>query len=365
MITIVALEAELYIDGFSRFNLLPAPSMIEKFVKIKNLGRFTNYSATGDTSLRKVSEIYGENGRGKTTLTAILRSLRSGEPEAIAQRKTLGGSGNPHVDLRVDGALVTFENSAWTATCPTIEIYDPVFVSENVHSGEEVEHEQRRNLHRFAIGEAGVRLACEIERIDAQSRALSSDIREQESKISPQTDLLTVGAFAKLPTFEAMQITQAREKLEQLKVELKPVEQIETVNRRQLPSEINVGLLPIDETRAILSRLLANVSVDAERRVQEHLRANLSEGGEEWLSYGFRFHKSDECPFCAQTLETSPVFEAYKTLFSSQYQTFKGELAAHAAKLNGIPLPQLRYQIQLNRTILETWLDDIKMAVLI
>lgn len=45
--------------------------MIEKFIKIQNVGKFSdfNYSGTihGNINFNKVNIIYGENGTGKTT----------------------------------------------------------------------------------------------------------------------------------------------------------------------------------------------------------------------------------------------------------------------------------------------------------
>lgn len=57
--------------------------MLEKFISLKNIGRFVNLSSKGDVSLRKLTLIYGENGRGKTTLCSILRSL----PKLPEQKK--------------------------------------------------------------------------------------------------------------------------------------------------------------------------------------------------------------------------------------------------------------------------------------
>lgn len=53
---------------------------LKKVVSIQNVGRFHNAIVAGDVEFRKFTLIYGENGRGKTTLCAILRSLQSGKP---------------------------------------------------------------------------------------------------------------------------------------------------------------------------------------------------------------------------------------------------------------------------------------------
>lgn len=46
--------------------------MIDKFIKIKSIGKFKNYSYTGDLQLNQFNLIYGENSSGKTTLVSVL-----------------------------------------------------------------------------------------------------------------------------------------------------------------------------------------------------------------------------------------------------------------------------------------------------
>ena len=79
--------------------------MIEKVVVIKNVNRFVDYAAQGDVTFRKLTLIHAANGMGKTTLSAILRSCRSNNPDIILARKTLGdaAAGDPEVTLRIGG----------------------------------------------------------------------------------------------------------------------------------------------------------------------------------------------------------------------------------------------------------------------
>src|SRR5580704_5782827 len=48
---------------------------------IKSVGRYRNVFAQGDVTFKKFTLLFGENGRGKTTLCAILRSWQSNYPE--------------------------------------------------------------------------------------------------------------------------------------------------------------------------------------------------------------------------------------------------------------------------------------------
>jgi wobble nucleotide-excising tRNase len=77
--------------------------MIEKIISIKNIGRFHDCNLRGDVAFRKLTLIFAENGRGKTTLCAILRSLMTGQHEFISERKTLGTNNPASAHIRIGG----------------------------------------------------------------------------------------------------------------------------------------------------------------------------------------------------------------------------------------------------------------------
>lgn len=106
--------------------------MLKKIVSIKNVGRFKNYGAVGDVELKRHNLLFAENGRGKTTLCAILRSLQSGVGAHIIGRTTLGSTDAPETRLLSDGPTLVFVNGAWNSTVPDITIFDATFISENV-----------------------------------------------------------------------------------------------------------------------------------------------------------------------------------------------------------------------------------------
>jgi wobble nucleotide-excising tRNase len=63
--------------------------MIGRLQLIRNIGQFDSVSAGAAISLARLTLVYSENGRGKTTLAAILRSLASGDALPIAERQRL------------------------------------------------------------------------------------------------------------------------------------------------------------------------------------------------------------------------------------------------------------------------------------
>src|SRR5688500_16121287 len=101
--------------------------MLSKVLGIRNVGNFRHCTSSGDTTLRKLNLMHGDNGRGKSTLCSILRSLRSNDPKVIQERKTLNGDGDPYVHVRLDGSNAEFKNGAWSANCGQLEIFDADF----------------------------------------------------------------------------------------------------------------------------------------------------------------------------------------------------------------------------------------------
>ena len=145
--------------------------MIQTIQLLRNIGTFDSVAEGGRLPLNKVALIYAENGRGKTTLAAILRSFGSGDARSLLERRRLGAEHAPHVVLSgMDGQTAVFQNGAWANRFANILVFDDYFVAENVCSGMVVETVHRQNLHELIIGAQGVALSNtlhgHIERIE-------------------------------------------------------------------------------------------------------------------------------------------------------------------------------------------------------
>ena len=76
---------------------------IKKVLSVKNVGRLVNCIQKGP-QLNRYNLFFAENGRGKTTLCAVLRSLQAGQHEYITERKTIAPmGGDPSASVRLDG----------------------------------------------------------------------------------------------------------------------------------------------------------------------------------------------------------------------------------------------------------------------
>lgn len=236
--------------------------MLRKIISIRNIGRFPNYSASGDVELKRYTLIFAENGRGKTTLCAVLRSLQSGEAAYALGRTTLGGDGAPEIKVLLDSGTATFGNGAWSATVPELAIFDSTFVSENVYSGDTVDLDHKRNLYRVIVGKPGVDLARQVDELDAASRGKSTDIREKLSPLQrfvPQD--LTIEAFLSLPEDPAID-----EKIVEKERELQALKELDQIKSRGALSELALPVFPAG-FELLLGKTIDGVAADAERCV--------------------------------------------------------------------------------------------------
>src|SRR5665213_2390078 len=134
--------------------------MINRLQLLRNVGTLDSVDDGANIPLKRLTLVYADNGRGKTTLAAILRSLATGDPLPIAERRRLAAQHPPHVILDCSGGPpdAMFQNNAWNRTLLNMAVFDDVFVDQNIYSGLAVEPEHRQHLHELILGAQGVTL---------------------------------------------------------------------------------------------------------------------------------------------------------------------------------------------------------------
>ena len=242
--------------------------MLKKIIAINNVGRFRNSAAPANPQLAKNVQIWGANGSGKTTLCAILRSLQRNEPDYVLGRRTLGSAGALEVELLTDSGVIRFTGGRWSQALPEIAIFDATFVAENVHAGEIVDLQNRRNLYYVIIGQDGAALAKQDTRLAEESRALTSEItaasRALRSQILPG---VTLDEFARLsvdPDIDAKIVEQTKA--------MDAARQAQQIKARPALQEYTVPALPAGFAD-ILQKTIAGIAADAEAQIATHLDA--------------------------------------------------------------------------------------------
>jgi wobble nucleotide-excising tRNase len=304
--------------------------MLQRIISIRNVGRFRNCNAAGDVTFRRFTLIFAENGRGKTTLCAILRSLATNMPALILGRRTLGAPGQPEVQLLTAGRNIGFRAGAWSVALPEIAVFDSTYVSENVFGGDVVGTEHRRNLYRIIIGAQGVTLATRINELDERIRRTNEAIRENRTLLQPFLAAgMTVETFCALPK-DAEIDARIAAKEQELQAARRAVE----LQARAGLSPLAVPVFPVAFAQ-LLAKTFEGVSADAERRVAEHVaRHRMQARGEAWLNEGLGYVAHEECPFCGQGVAGNELIQAYRSFFSREYHALRDEVTALDAEID-------------------------------
>ncbi len=296
---------------------------IKKVLSVKNVGRLVNCTQKGP-ELNRYNLFFAENGRGKTTLCAVLRSFQTGQHEHITERKTISPTaGEPAASLRVAAGNVTYDKKAWTATLPEIAIFDATFVARNVHAGEYVSRDHRSNLLQVIIGETGIGLADAVSKLDDAIRDKNSEVNKARKAL--QTHLPAGG---NLDAFLALAAdADIDNKIATKKTERDAAKRSDEIKQRAALSEATIPALPA-ALEATLAKTLADVSADAEKRLKAQIAHHeMHDRGEAWISEGVGYLHDDACPFCGQSTKGLALVDAYKQFFSDAYAGLTEEIA--------------------------------------
>lgn len=303
--------------------------MIERIISLTNIGKFVSCKAAGDVTFRKLTLIYGENGRGKTTLCDVLRSFATGNGDRILGRKTLGSEESPLAEILVTGGKRKFSNGLWCQSFPQLVIYDSAFVHENVFAGDVVDHVHKKNLYRVIVGEEGVRLARQVDDLDASIRELNKQLKVAKSAIERSAP-----KGMDIETFIALEEdAEVEKKIEEAETIVAALSEADFLKRRSGLGTLTLPNIP-DGLEAVLKETLDDVSPDAERIVREHISTRMVNGQEQWLSAGLSVLKADDCPFCGQPIDGIALISSYRSLFSKAYEALKVRLRSVQESIN-------------------------------
>ena len=333
--------------------------MIEKFISIKNIGRFRDCSPHGDVTFRRLTLLFAENGRGKTTLCAILRSLNTGQHEFISARKTLGANGTASVQIRINGNTVSFSNNVWNSTYSDIVIFDSVFIHDNVYAGDYIDHDHKKNLYRVIVGMQGVQLAKQIEDLDGKIRKANTDINTKREAVSG-----TVPPGVTIDAYLAWQpIEDIDNKIQQKSTEIftlqRALDKATEIKSKNLLAKITLPAFPTNFL-TILAKQLTDITADAEARVRQQITNHqMGVSGEIWLSQGLGYIANEQCPFCGREITANDLIAAYRSHFNAAYKALKQEVAQLSQKVTDAigdsSLNAVQLDISGNLALAEFW----------
>lgn len=311
--------------------------MLKHIQLLRNVGAFDSITPGAAVPFDLFNLLYAENGRGKTTLADLFRSLGNGDASVVTNRHRLGAAHPPHAILALDGGgSCTFQNGMWSAGRPSLAVFDDHFVAENVCSGVAIETGHRQNLHELILGAQGVALNAELQRHVAA-------VEEHNRSLRLRDDAIPAAAKGGLTTdkFCALKADPSIE--EKIQEAARALAAARAAERVAAEPDFQAARLPEFDLEALqqtLSKDLPGLEREAATKVQAHI-STLGARGEQWVGEGMTLIRAGgqdvpdgDCPFCEQPLSGSAVIEHYRAYFSAGYTELKAELAAASRALN-------------------------------
>ena len=297
--------------------------MIERIEEIQGIGLL--HAANGKPyTCQKATLIYADNGRGKSTLAAVLRSLSTGDPSPIKHRKTVDGTVAEKVTMQFgSGHKVTFSGNAWSEQRSEILVFDADFIERNVYSGGEVNTGHRKNLLEFALGEPAVAARAAVDKATGDAKVAAETVRSLTDKLSGHHTGLALAQFEKLPN-----VPNADVQLAELQKRIIAASNVAAIVAKTVPSPVAEPAFDIGTLFAGLRTSLADVHAQAEQVVKQHVQKLGGKNAESWLSQGRQFGDSETCPYCGQGTKDNDLILAYQTHFNTAYISLKTKVAA-------------------------------------
>ena len=304
--------------------------MLKRIQKILNIGRFANCHAAG-CEFAKETIIFGFNTQGKSTLTAIIRSIQTGNNNILIGRKTFGATTGKYVEIDFEeGGLndkYIFQNRAWNKANPNILIFDSKFIAENVFDGENITFDQQKNLNTVIIGKKGQDLNTEIIALQKQSDDFANQKGEKTREFTrhfPNHDFDRFKTLSKDANIDG----KIKDKDKEIKFERE---------KEDIKKAIKSHIQNVSSYRFSIRDTLAKTLDVKQEEIEAHIKLHFSaeENARNFLSEGLDFIKEKpangtprNCIFCGQELgaKAESLITLYSAYFKGGYEQLQIEV---------------------------------------
>lgn len=297
---------------------------ISKVLKVQNLGKFLDYKTAGDMIFSDFSIIYGENGKGKTTFSTILRSLKTGDTSLLLEKKSTNATGPISIEILLENnKKATYEETknSWSISNQDLEIFDSVHVNNNVYSGDHVDHLHKKNLYYLVIGEYGVNLANEINSLDARIKQENDEFKALEAELKGQIySKITIDNFVNLELDADLDT-----KINSIDKTLEELQESESIASTKTLESIDLPDFSFTELKSLLGTTIESVSDEATSHVKDYCNT-LGDRAESWIKTGLEYIPESilpVCPFCQQDISDNQLINHYRAYFSQAYKQLK------------------------------------------
>ena len=341
--------------------------MISRINRIWNVGKFEDFDTP--VELGKLTLIYAENGRGKSTLADIFRSIRKGEQDRVLGRQTQGSDSPPELELELsDRTSLSYNTNRWHSPCDDvfvsddIFVFDDVFINANVYSGNSVDTPNRRSLATLIIGDTAVRFQEQEDALVESKTRREKNQSKLENQIRDRiyhyrddpSDKPSVIEFVALAEDKAVDF-----RLDQQTFLVRQLLNKDRIQQEEEFTTVDPLELPVKSLEHLLQASWDGIEETAASQVQRHLDTYGIQHMEDWLETGTNLHSArpDVCPFCGEKPSRQHLIQHYQAFFRKEYKDLK-------AKITDFPKLNLKFEtytaalnrtIQKNSDLLKTW----------
>lgn len=296
--------------------------MLERIHKITSIGLF-NDIRPASIPFRKLSLIYGDNGRGKSTFASIMRSYTNSESNILLSRKTFNTDSDQYIDLQFgQGNRSIFYNNQWDRKFTDFHVFDLDFIDTNVYSGGEIKPGQRKNLLSFALGQSAVTAKMEFDTANQHAAICTTTKRDVESRLTGYRSQYSISEYIRIRNIDNIDDLIAANLAEQGKCQ-----RIDTIKSKNKPNKLTEFTANIHDFFEIMYTTVEEIDKNASSIVENHFHYISDDGAEKWINDGQKYLKDDTCPFCAQTVAGLSLIESYRNYFNKAYSTFIKEIS--------------------------------------
>jgi wobble nucleotide-excising tRNase len=358
--------------------------MIKK-IEIKNVGRFKSAKTEGDEqSFKKNTFVYGKNTFGKSTLTAILRSLKENKPDYIIGRKTIGTQIQmvkiiPEVTTPTGEYRYTTEEAKWSEEYKDIIVFDNHFVRESVYTqNQQIGQEQQKNIEVFMLGYKGVEYNVKIAELTEQ---IAENTKTQKSVNTDYTrNKYLLGGLPFETFLELTEEADIDSKIEREQRNLDKVKNSELISSKLSSIKTLLDRYKDFDTTEISEKLSVNSELIT-KHFEGHInQKETNQSYSAFLQSGAKLRsrtESEYCPFCTQEIKEDSVKEFLATIdliYNDKYRNiqqaikvaeslFPQKSFSDEIEAMKIDLKQAGYDLEIDFTDIDTLFEPCKDTI--
>lgn len=356
--------------------------MIKK-LEITNMGRLKSVKTDGDEQyFKRNTFIYGKNTYGKSTLTAIFRSLKENNPDFIVGRKTINSQKQLVKVTFDDGSEYRYstDEKVWNNHYKNIAIFDNYFVRENIYTrNQQIGHEQQKDIEAFMLGTKGAKYNIDIEKLAEQIKENSKTQILINAEYSRNKHLLGGLDFKSFLLLK--QVDDADQEVKKEQKKLNRIKNAELISQKLKDLR---DLLKKYENFDI-SKIDRNLTVNSEP-ITFHFEKYINQK-ESKSSYGtflqigskLRVRSTIEyCPFCTQEikLDTAQKFiDAIDSIYNESYKNLNVNLKEATSLFSDTDFlqrieilkkdfKQVDYEIDIDFSLVESHIKNCQQSIL-